>query len=140
MTKLLDDAPEAARDLPADDQDSIARVVLRLTGMDDEPPVALTKDERAAIAASKAAAARGEFATDDQVRATWGQTRLVKLRYTLPALADLNSVLDYIAAHSPQGARRVHVRIQSIIDLLLPYPGIGTRTDDPTTRRMTALP
>jgi toxin ParE1/3/4 len=64
----------------------------------------------------------------------------VKLRYTLPALADLNSVLEYIAAHSPQGARRVHARIQAIIDLLLLYPGIGTRTDDPTIRRMTALP
>ena len=36
-----------------------------------------------------------------------GQTRFVKLRYTLPALADLNLVLDYIAAHSPHGARRV---------------------------------
>jgi toxin ParE1/3/4 len=64
----------------------------------------------------------------------------VKLRYTLPALADLNSVLDYIAAHSPQGARRVQARIQAIIDLLLLYPGIGTRTDDPAIRRMTALP
>ena len=69
-----------------------------------------------------------------------GQTRLVKLRYTLPALADLNSVLDYIEAHSPQGARRVQARIQAIIDLLLLYPGIGTHTDDPAIRRMTALP
>jgi toxin ParE1/3/4 len=69
-----------------------------------------------------------------------GQTRLVKLRYTLPALADLNSVLDYIAAHSPQGARRVQARVQAIIDLLLLNPGIGTRTDDPAIRRMTALP
>ncbi|MGH7117412.1 MAG: type II toxin-antitoxin system RelE/ParE family toxin [Acetobacteraceae bacterium] len=69
-----------------------------------------------------------------------GQTRLVKLRYTLPALADLHSVLDYIAAHSPQGARRVQARIQAILDLLLLYPGIGTRTDDPTIRRMTAVP
>jgi plasmid stabilization system protein ParE len=64
----------------------------------------------------------------------------VKLRYTLPALADLNSVLDYIAAHSPQGARRVQARIQALIDVLLLYPGIGTRTDDPTIPRMTALP
>lgn len=68
------------------------------------------------------------------------QTRLVKLRYTLPALADLNSILDYIAAHSPQGARRVQARIQAIIDLLLLYPGIGTRTDDPAIRRMPTLP
>ncbi|MGH7117413.1 MAG: hypothetical protein ACREFP_00190 [Acetobacteraceae bacterium] len=73
MTKLLDDALEAARNLPPDDQDSIARVVLRLTGMDDEPPVELSTDERADIAASKAAAGRGEFATDDQVRATWAK-------------------------------------------------------------------
>jgi plasmid stabilization system protein ParE len=64
----------------------------------------------------------------------------VRLRYTLPALADLNSVLDYIAAHSPQSARRVQARIQAVIDLLLLYPGIGARTDDPTIRRMPALP
>jgi plasmid stabilization system protein ParE len=64
----------------------------------------------------------------------------VKLRYTLPALADLNPVLDCIAAHSPRGARRVHARIQATIDLLLLYPGIGTRTDDPAIRRMTTLP
>jgi plasmid stabilization system protein ParE len=42
----------------------------------------------------------------------------VKLRYTLSALADLSSILDYIAAQSPQGARNVHTRIQVIIDLL----------------------
>ena len=64
----------------------------------------------------------------------------MRLRYTLPALADLNSVLDYIAAHSPRGARRVHARIQSITELLLLHPGIGRRTDDPTIRRMVALP
>jgi plasmid stabilization system protein ParE len=64
----------------------------------------------------------------------------VKLRYTLPALADLSSTLDYIAAHSPQGARNVQTRIQVIIDLLLTHPNVGSRTDDPTIRRMTASP
>lgn len=54
--KLLDDALEAVRNLPPDDQDSIARVVLRLPGMDDVPPVVLSTDERAAIAVSKAGA------------------------------------------------------------------------------------
>jgi len=72
MTKLLDQALEAARGLPADAQDDIARVVLRLAGADDEPPLPLTPDERAAIARSKAAAL-GEFATDDQVRAVWAK-------------------------------------------------------------------
>jgi toxin ParE1/3/4 len=43
----------------------------------------------------------------------------LRLRYTLPALADLNAVLDYIAAHSPQGARRVQARIPAGTDLLV---------------------
>ncbi|MBV8091879.1 MAG: hypothetical protein JO110_01340 [Acetobacteraceae bacterium] len=73
MTKLLDDALRAASNLPPDAQDSIARVVLRLAGADEEAPVALSVDERAAIAASKAAAGRGEFASDEQVRAAWAK-------------------------------------------------------------------
>jgi predicted transcriptional regulator len=73
MTKLLDRALEAARHLPSDAQDDIARVILRLAGADDEPPVPLTPEEQAAIAASKAAAARGEFATEEQVRAVWAK-------------------------------------------------------------------
>jgi toxin ParE1/3/4 len=64
----------------------------------------------------------------------------VKLHYTLPALADLRSILDYIAAHSPQGAKRVQRRIQTNIDLLLIHPLIGVRTDDPVIRRLTTSP
>jgi len=45
----------------------------RLAGADDESPVPLTPEEDAAVAASKAAAARGEFATDEQVRAVWAK-------------------------------------------------------------------
>jgi hypothetical protein len=73
MTKLLDDALRAVRNLPPDDQDNIARAVLRLIGTDDEPPVGLSADERTAIATSKSAAARGEFASDEQVRAAWAK-------------------------------------------------------------------
>ena len=73
MTKLLAQALAAARRLPPEAQDDIAHVVLRLTGADQEPPVPLTPEEQAAIAASKAAAARGEFATDEQVRAVWAK-------------------------------------------------------------------
>jgi toxin ParE1/3/4 len=64
----------------------------------------------------------------------------VKLRYTLPALADLHSILDYIAAASPQGAQRVQRRIQHVVGLLLTHPNIGVRTDDPTIRRLTTTP
>jgi hypothetical protein len=51
---------------------AIARLVPRFVG-DEEPPVALTDEDRAAIAASKAAAARGEFTTEAQVRAVWAK-------------------------------------------------------------------
>ena len=73
MTKLLERALEVARGLPSDAQDDIARVVLQLAGADDIQPITLSDDERAAIAASKDAAARGEFATDAEVRAAWAK-------------------------------------------------------------------
>ncbi len=74
MTRLLEQAVAAANNLPSDAQDDIARIILRLTGADDEtPPVPLSPDERAAIGESKAAAIRGEFATDEQVRAIWAK-------------------------------------------------------------------
>lgn len=73
MTKLLEQAIEAARRLTPDEQDDIARTILQLTGDADLAPVPLTPDERDAIAKSKAAAARGDFATDDEVRAVWAK-------------------------------------------------------------------
>jgi hypothetical protein len=73
MTKLLDQAFQAVRVLPPDAQDDIARLMLQLAGSDDVPPVRLSPEERDAIAASKGAAARGEFATDEQVRAVWAK-------------------------------------------------------------------
>ena len=72
MTKLLDEAVEAVRRLPSDDQDDIARAMMQLAGS-DHTPVALSPEEREAIARSKAAADRGEFATDEQVRAVWAK-------------------------------------------------------------------
>ena len=73
MTELLDRAVEAARRLSAETQDDIARLVLRLAAADDEPSVALTPEEQAAVEASKAAAARGEFATEAEIRAVWAK-------------------------------------------------------------------
>jgi hypothetical protein len=73
MTKLLDEAVEAVRRLPSDDQDDIARAIMQLAGSDLDAPVVLSPEEREAIARSKAAADRGEFATDEQVRAVWAK-------------------------------------------------------------------
>jgi toxin ParE1/3/4 len=64
----------------------------------------------------------------------------MKLRYTLPALADLASILDYIADRSPQGALRIHTRVRAVTDLLLRYPLAGALTDDPAIRRITTTP
>jgi hypothetical protein len=75
MTNLLDRAVEAARSLPPETQDEIARLVLQLAG-GEGASIALTADERTAIAASRAAAARGEFATDNEVRAVWAKHNL----------------------------------------------------------------
>ena len=73
MTKLLDEAVEAVRRLPSTEQDDIARAIMQLAGSDAAPAVVLSPDERKAIARSKAAARRGEFATDEQVRAVWAK-------------------------------------------------------------------
>ncbi|MET0357989.1 MAG: hypothetical protein ABW055_01000 [Pararhizobium sp.] len=70
MTELLEKAVEAARALPAALQDEIARTMLILAREEAEP-VPLSAEERAAIAASKSAAARGEFATEDEMRLIW---------------------------------------------------------------------
>ena len=64
----------------------------------------------------------------------------MRLRFTPRALNDLAAILDYISAHSPAGAKRVHQRIQLVVELLTQSPHIGTQTEDPTVRRMTTLP
>jgi plasmid stabilization system protein ParE len=52
----------------------------------------------------------------------------VKLRYTLRGAAELDKVLAYIEERSPQGARHVQTRIQTIINLLLQHPHAGQLT------------
>ena len=95
MTKLLDQALEAARNLPPEAQDDIARIVLQLAGNDDALPVALSPEERAAIVASKDAASCGEFATDEQ----WAIGQIAA-RAVIDATASLREVLPLWLFHS----------------------------------------
>jgi predicted transcriptional regulator len=74
MTKLLEHAMETARNLPPEAQDEIARMVLIYAG-EDQPPVDLTPEEEAAVLRSREAAARGEFATDEEMQAIWSKKR-----------------------------------------------------------------
>ncbi len=72
MTRLLKQAVETVSALPAERQDELARVLLQLAGV-EQPPYALTPEEAADIDASLAEAERGEFATDEEVRAMWAK-------------------------------------------------------------------
>lgn len=70
MTKLLEHALETVRGLPPEMQDELARMLLQCAG-EEQPLVQLTTEEEASFEESLAQADRGEFATDDQVRAIW---------------------------------------------------------------------
>ena len=72
MTKLLEQAIEKVQALPPEVQDEAARVLLLYIG-DDEPVIELTAEEEASLRTSLDQAARGEFATDEQVRAIWAK-------------------------------------------------------------------
>ena len=73
MTKLMDEAIDSLRrDVPPEYQDEIAGVVMRLTGK-DHSVYTLTPEERADLDEADAEIERGEFATDEQVRAIWAK-------------------------------------------------------------------
>ena len=72
MTDLLEKAVATARGLPPETQDEIARLVLAFVG-DDESIYRLTPEEEADLDSSDGEVARGEFASDEEVRAIWAK-------------------------------------------------------------------
>jgi predicted transcriptional regulator len=75
MTKLLEQAVETVRHLPPEVQDDLARMLLQLAG-EDQPVFQLSANEEFSFDESLAQADRGEFATDEQVRAIWAKHNL----------------------------------------------------------------
>jgi hypothetical protein len=73
MTKLLEQAVTAVRRLPPEMQDHVARAMLAFADEETGEVYILTPEEEAALAATEAEAARGEFATDEEVRAVWAK-------------------------------------------------------------------
>lgn len=73
MTRLLEQALEAARKLSRHDQDEIALAIFELVGEGAAVPVPLTPEERTAVERSRAAAQRGEFASPQEVQALWAK-------------------------------------------------------------------
>lgn len=64
----------------------------------------------------------------------------MRLRFTLPALDDLDEILGHIDRESPLGARKVKRRIQQVCNLLTTHPKMGTRTEDLSIRRVVVTP
>jgi toxin ParE1/3/4 len=64
----------------------------------------------------------------------------LKLRYTPQGALELEAVLHYIAERSPQGAKKVQIRIQEMINFALRHPHAGTRTRRRGFRRLVAHP
>jgi predicted transcriptional regulator len=70
MTKLLEKALEAVRQLPSDSQDEIARAMLLLAQTDADPEP-IEPAHLAAVLKGLVQAKRGEFATDAEVEAAF---------------------------------------------------------------------
>ena len=72
MTKLLEQALEAVRRLPPDDQDEIARAILSLAG-DQGDPEPIDPAHLADVLEGLAQAKRRQFATDADVEAAFSR-------------------------------------------------------------------
>jgi hypothetical protein len=70
MTKLLEQAVETVRALPVETQDDLARLLLQFAG-EEQPVISLTAAEAASFGKSLEQAARGDYASDEQVCAVW---------------------------------------------------------------------
>ena len=73
MTKLFERAVETVRGLPPETQDALARLVLQLAQENDLPPIAMSVDEETSFEQSIAEAERGEFVSDETIRAFWAK-------------------------------------------------------------------
>jgi Ca2+-binding EF-hand superfamily protein len=70
MTKLLEQALEAVRRLPAESQDEIARTMLHFAQSDAEPEP-IDPAHLAAVLEGLAQSKRREFATDEEIEAAF---------------------------------------------------------------------
>jgi toxin ParE1/3/4 len=64
----------------------------------------------------------------------------VKVRYTKRALVQIDEVLTYIEARSPQGADHVRDRVIALIALLQDHPYAGRPTTRAYVRRLPVNP
>jgi predicted transcriptional regulator len=72
MTRLLEQAVAAVSALPDEMQDELAAILLQFAGI-EQSSIPLTAAEETDLDASLAEAVRGDFATDEEVRAIWAK-------------------------------------------------------------------
>lgn len=70
MTKLLEHAIEKLSQLPKEQQDELARMLIK-TADGEQTPYVLTKEERMDVQAALREIERGEFATEKEMAALW---------------------------------------------------------------------
>jgi hypothetical protein len=70
MTKLLQDAVEQVKRLPAERQNELAEMLIT-AAESDLHPYKLSDEDRDAVEEAQAQVARGEFATDADMSALW---------------------------------------------------------------------
>jgi hypothetical protein len=73
MTKLFEHAVDTVRNLPPEAQDALARLVLQLAQENDLPPIVMSVEDETSFEASMAEAERGEFVSDETIRAFWAK-------------------------------------------------------------------
>ena len=76
VTKLMLEAIEAVRTLPDEQQDDIARAVLRLAGQGAHAVYALTPEEHADLDEADREIERGDFLSGDELKAIWAKRGL----------------------------------------------------------------
>jgi predicted transcriptional regulator len=72
MTKLLEQAVASVRELPAETQAALANSLLQFAGI-EQSSLELSPEQAASFDESLAQAERGDFATDEEVRAIWAK-------------------------------------------------------------------
>lgn len=64
----------------------------------------------------------------------------MKLRFTPPALADLDDVLNYLRASSPIAANDLSLRIEAVLERVVDNPMSGLATTEPDIRYINTHP
>ncbi len=134
MSKLLERAIAKVRELPAEDQDTVAVAVLAMTG-EDMPIVHLDDETRAAVREGLAQAERGSSCRTK----SWLRRTSATVHEGPLLAAGVRRPRGDIRVHRgrrPQGARNVKRAIVNAIRLLGSHPHMAPFTDVPSVRAL----